>query len=96
MSAKTRHCLPSKDIVTICDVYNDIRFDFAKEEVAPLFLEGIFGNGKKHLTSVTVNGKQKWGMIDKARLAKIVDGLMSNHAISSKWSANRLLEKLAV
>ena len=94
MSTKTSCCLSSKDIATICDVYNDIRFDFAKEEVAPLFLSGIFGDGKNYLSSVTVNGEQKWGMIDKARLAEIVAGLMLKHVISSKWSSGRLLDKL--
>ena len=94
MPTKTSHCLPDKDIATICDVYKDIKFDFDQGEIFTKFLSGLFGDGKNYLSSVTVNGELKWGIIDKARLAKIVDGLMSNHAINSKWSSDRLLVKL--
>ena len=93
-STKKTYSLPTNDIATICDVYSSIEFDFPKAKIFPLFISGIFGNGKNYLSSVTVNGEQKWGLIDKAQLAKIVDGLMSNHAINSKWSSDWLLDKL--
>lgn len=94
MSRKKMHSLPPNDIATICDVYKDIQFDFDKSEIVTNFLSGLFGDGKNCFTSVTVDGEKKWGMIDRARLAKIVDGLMLNHAINSKWSSDRLLVKL--
>ena len=94
MATKTRYCLSSKDIATICDIYNDIRFDFDQNETLSILLSGMFGGSGKHLRSVIVNGKMKWGAIDKSELAKIVHSLMSNHDISSKWSASSLLNKI--
>ena len=94
MSVKKTYGLPPNDIATICDVYKDIQFDFDKSEIVTNFLSGLFGDGKNYFTSVTVDGEKKWGMIDRARLATIVDGLMLKHVISSKWSSDRLLKKL--
>ena len=94
MPTKTSHCLPGKDIATICDVYKDIQFDFDKAGIFTKFLSGLFGDGKNYFTNVTVNDEQKWGVIDKARLTKIVDGLMLKRVISSKWSSDRLLDRL--
>ena len=94
MPTKTSHCLPGKDIATICDVYKDIQFDFNKSEIVTNFLSGLFGDEKNYFASVTVNGDKRWGMIDRSRLAKIVDKLMLKRVISSKWSSDRLLVKL--
>lgn len=94
MPTKARHCLSAKDIAVICDVYKDIQFDFDQGEIFTKFLSGMFGGGGKHLRSVTVDGEMKWGLIDEGRLSKVVDDLMSKHAISTKWSARNLLNQI--
>ena len=94
MPTKTSHCLSAKDIATICDVYKDIRFDFDQNEILSIFSFGVFGSKGKHLRSVTVSGESKWGLVYEGRLSPIIDGLMLNSAISSKWSAGSLINQI--
>lgn len=94
MSMKKTYSLPPKDIAIICDVYKDIQFDFDQGEIFTKFLSGLFGGSGKHLRSVTVNGEMKWGLIDESRLSKVVDDLMSKHAVGTKWSARSLLNQI--
>ena len=90
MLMKKSRYLSSKDVATICDVYTEIRLDFAKEEVLPMLL----GTNGKSLRSVNINGEICWGQVDQKRLSRIVDSLVSNCGIGSKWSADGLLNKL--
>ena len=94
MSVKKTYGLPPKDVATICDVYRDMQFDFDQGEIVTKFLSGVFGGSGKHLRSVTVAGEMKWGLIDESRLSKVVDDLMSKHAIGTKWSAKSLLNQI--
>ncbi len=90
MPKKRNAVLSQDDIATICDVYDGIRFDFSEEEVLPL----IFGKDGKQLSSVTVNGEIRWYQVNRKKLEKTINGLVSNQIIGSKWSADSLLNKL--
>ena len=82
--------LSPDDIATICDVYDDIQFDFPQEEKLSL----IFGRDGKQLSSVTVNGGIKFYLINRKKLSKIIESILPKQNIGAKWSADSLLNKL--
>lgn len=87
---KTIVTLSSSDLETICNVYDEIRFDFSPNEVSQVLL-GISGN---QLRSFNVKGETKWFQVNYSELRRVIGNLLHNHAIGSKWSVDSLVGKL--
>ena len=89
MSKKRSAVLSHDDIATICDVYDEIQFDFELND----FVSLSFGGGKV-ARSVDVDGATKWGRIDQKKLFMVVEGMTKNRSVGIKWSSANLLNKL--